>query len=195
MCCSGMWSRYTCGSDPRIQRAMVGTRTNGPEQLALQPARQRHRGEHRRLGIRGVDLVALVDVIVAAHHVRHRPAERCAQRAERREVLVPELAAARRSVRKLLPRARMGARPDEIGQALRIVPVAAFRRDARADPSAESRHEPRAARRERTARAVRRATILTASFPARPIHSCARFSFRNSEKSDGDTVAVKRAPL
>ena len=105
---------------------MVGTRTKGPNNSRAEPPRKRHRGEHRRVGIRGVDLVALIDVVVASHHVRHRPAERCAQGAERSEILVPELAAARRSVRKLPSRAGMGAAPDEIGEALRIVPVPRF---------------------------------------------------------------------
>ena len=117
-----------------------------------------------RRGIGRVDLVALVDVIVAAHHVRHRPAQRGAQGAERGEVLVAELAAARRPVRQLLPRARMRARPDEIGQAPRIVPVPAFPPAARADRRAESRRARRAARRERTARAARVPTIAPRAF-------------------------------
>ena len=125
------------------------------EQLALEPSRKRHGGEHGRPGIRRIDLVALVDVIVASNHVRHRPAERRAQCAERREVLVAELAAARRPVRQLLPRARMGARPDEIGQALRIVPVPRLGETRRADPSAESRHARPAGRPGRTTRAAR----------------------------------------
>ncbi len=95
----------------------------GAEAFAAEPTRQRDGRQQRMRPVGGKHRVALLDMVVAAHHAGDRPSQIGAQGAERGEVLVAELAPPREAVGKLPAGLRMRSRPDEVRQARRIVPV------------------------------------------------------------------------